>query len=190
MNGNDGVCRVALGSKCESAWSADRAAHGFDRVDDQVENDLLQLNAVGAHRWQRIRQIGRDGHQTTGGLAIGQLDHLRDHVVEPALISAGRRISHQRANRAQDIGGAAAVGTVIGAIAGGGKGAAIGALAGGGAGTGVVLATRGDPAVLPSESVINTKLASPFSVTERQAGSIVKKKAPAPAPADQPPPSQ
>ena len=41
------------------------------------------------------------------------------------------------------IAGAAGVGAVIGAIAGGGKGAGIGAVTGGGAGTGVVLATKG-----------------------------------------------
>jgi hypothetical protein len=90
---------------------------------------------------------------------------------------------------AAKIGGAAAVGTVIGAIAGGGKGAAIGALAGGGAGTGLVLATRGDPAVLPSESVINVHLSAATRVTERQPGSIHKKVAPA-APVDgEPPPA-
>ena len=46
------------------------------------------------------------------------------------------------------------IGAGIGALAGGGKGAAIGAATGAAAGTGVVLATRGDPAVIPSESVL------------------------------------
>ena len=46
------------------------------------------------------------------------------------------------------------IGAGIGALAGGGKGAAIGAAAGAATGTGVVLATRGDPAVIPSESVL------------------------------------
>ena len=41
------------------------------------------------------------------------------------------------------VSGSAAIGTIIGAIAGGGKGAAIGAIIGGGAGTGGVLATKG-----------------------------------------------
>jgi hypothetical protein len=45
---------------------------------------------------------------------------------------------------AKIIGGTAAAGAVIGAIAGGGKGAAIGAAVGGGSGTGYVLATKGD----------------------------------------------
>jgi hypothetical protein len=65
------------------------------------------------------------------------------------------------------IGIGAGIGAAIGAIAGGGKGAAIGAGAGGGAGTGVVLATRGDPAVIPSESQLNFRLQSPITVTKR-----------------------
>ena len=68
---------------------------------------------------------------------------------------------------AAKIGIGAGVGAAIGAIAGGGKGAAIGAGVGGGAGTGYVLATRGDPAVIPSESQLTFKLAAPVTVTKR-----------------------
>ncbi len=57
------------------------------------------------------------------------------------------------------------VGAAIGAIAGGGKGAAIGAGVGAGAGTGTVLATRGDPAVIPAESVLTFTTQGPVSVT-------------------------
>jgi hypothetical protein len=63
------------------------------------------------------------------------------------------------------VGIGAGIGAAIGAIAGGGKGAAIGAGAGGAAGTGAVVATRGDPAVLPSESLITFKLQAPVTVT-------------------------
>lgn len=65
------------------------------------------------------------------------------------------------------IGVGAGIGAAIGAIAGGGKGAAIGAGAGGGAGTGLVLATRGDPAVIPSESQLTFRLQGPITVTKR-----------------------
>ncbi|HNY39410.1 MAG TPA: hypothetical protein PKJ41_03415 [Bryobacteraceae bacterium] len=59
------------------------------------------------------------------------------------------------------------IGAAIGAIAGGGKGAAIGAGAGGAAGTGAVLATRGEAAVLPSESLLTFKLQAPITVTAK-----------------------
>ena len=72
-----------------------------------------------------------------------------------------------RATKGKDaakIGIGAGVGALIGGLVGGGKGAAIGAGAGGGAGTGVVLATRGDPAVIPAESVLTFALAAPITV--------------------------
>jgi len=61
--------------------------------------------------------------------------------------------SHTKSN-ATKIGGGAAAGAVIGAIAGGGKGAAIGTLAGGAAGTGVAAATGKQEVVVPAEKVI------------------------------------
>lgn len=87
----------------------------------------------------------------------------------------GRRLeiqtgSHSRAAQqsktkdAVKVGVASGIGAAIGAIAGGGKGAAIGAGAGAAGGTGVVLATRGDPAVIPAESLLNFKLSAPVTV--------------------------
>ena len=69
---------------------------------------------------------------------------------------------------AKKIGIATGVGAAIGAIAGGGKGAAIGAGVGGGAGTGAVLATRGDPAVIPAETRIRFTLESPVTIVEQR----------------------
>ena len=65
------------------------------------------------------------------------------------------------------VGVGAGIGAAIGAIAGGGKGAAIGAGAGGAAGGGYVLATRGDPAVIASETQLSFRLTSPVKVTKR-----------------------
>ena len=63
---------------------------------------------------------------------------------------------------------AAGAGAVIGAIAGGGKGAAIGAGAGAAGGAGVALATRGAPAVIPTETVIEFRLSAPATVVLRK----------------------
>lgn len=68
---------------------------------------------------------------------------------------------------AAKIGIGAGIGAAIGAIAGGGKGAAIGAGIGGAGGTGVVLGTRGDPAVIPGESQLTFRLTSPVTITKR-----------------------
>ncbi len=61
--------------------------------------------------------------------------------------------SHTKSN-ATKIGGGAAAGAVIGAIAGGGKGAAIGTLAGGAAGTGAAAYTGKKDAVIPAEATL------------------------------------
>lgn len=61
--------------------------------------------------------------------------------------------SHTKSN-ATKIGGGAAAGAVIGALAGGGKGAAIGSVAGAGAGTGVAAATGKMEAIIPAESTL------------------------------------
>jgi hypothetical protein len=60
---------------------------------------------------------------------------------------------------------ATGVGALIGGIAGGGKGAAIGAGVGAGAGVGTNMATKGDPAVFPAESLLEFKTQAPVTVT-------------------------
>jgi hypothetical protein len=59
-------------------------------------------------------------------------------------------------------GGGAIVGSIIGAIAGGGKGAAIGALAGGGAGAIGQTVTRGRQVSVPAESLLTFRLDRPL----------------------------
>ncbi len=72
-------------------------------------------------------------------------------------------------NTAAKTGGGAALGAIIGALAGGGKGAAIGAVAGGGAGAGVNAITRGQQVQIQPETLINFKLQSPITVTTTHA---------------------
>ncbi len=64
---------------------------------------------------------------------------------------------------------ATGAGAVIGAIAGGGKGAAIGAGVGAATGVGVNAATRGDAAVIPTETLIEFALSAPATVVVRPA---------------------
>ena len=86
--------------------------------------------------------------------------------VEPLVIKGE---SHSKSNVTK-IGGGAALGAVIGAIAGGGKGAAIGTLAGGAAGTGAAAATGKKPAIVESEAVLTfvTSSASAPATRHRQ----------------------
>jgi len=65
---------------------------------------------------------------------------------------------------AKIIGGGAAAGALVGAIADGKKGAGVGALVGGGAGTGVVLTTRGKEVTLPAGSRWRVRLLKPLDI--------------------------
>jgi hypothetical protein len=65
---------------------------------------------------------------------------------------------------AKKVGGGAALGAIIGAIAGGGKGAAIGATAGAGAGGAIQVLTKGERVKIPAESRLDFTLKQPLSV--------------------------
>jgi hypothetical protein len=87
-------------------------------------------------------------------------------VVQIQTDSISREANATKSKDATKIAIGSGIGAAVGAIAGGGKGAAIGAGAGAGAGTGVVLATTGDPAVIPSETVLVFELRSAVLVAE------------------------
>jgi hypothetical protein len=64
-------------------------------------------------------------------------------------------------NTAKKVIGGAGLGALIGGLAGGGKGAGIGVLAGAGAGTAVAATKKGQQISIPSESLIEFRLAQP-----------------------------
>jgi hypothetical protein len=98
---------------------------------------------------------------------LSRLQLADGRMVDLSTNSYTKEAKSTKKKDAAKVGIGAGIGAAIGAIAGGGKGAAIGAGAGGGAGTGVVLATRGDPAEIPSESQLTFRLQGPITVTKR-----------------------
>ncbi len=70
----------------------------------------------------------------------------------------------KKGDSAKVIGGTAALGAIIGAIAGGGKGAAIGAASGAGAGTAIRVITAGPEVTIPSETRLTFSLQSPVKL--------------------------
>lgn len=68
---------------------------------------------------------------------------------------------------AATIAGGALLGAIVGAAAGGGKGAAVGAGVGGAVGTTAVLASHARAAVLPAETTLMFRLATPLTITEK-----------------------
>jgi hypothetical protein len=73
--------------------------------------------------------------------------------------------SASRTGRSEKVvGGTAALGAIIGAIAGGGKGAAIGAVSGAGAGAAVQVMTKGQRVKIPSETRLSFTLQQPIRI--------------------------
>jgi hypothetical protein len=108
------------------------------------------------------------GGRVKGRASIGiRLTAVEAAPGEPLAIETTPYVREAPGTKKQDavkVGVGSGAGAAIGAIAGGGTGAAIGAIAGAGAGTGVVLATRGAPATIASESVIAFRLRNPVTV--------------------------
>jgi hypothetical protein len=154
--------------------NAERNAPG-DMFAGTLDKELTADGFVIAERGARVE--GRVTASNLGGRVKGVsslgVELTRIHTSDGQTITVHtdpfeRSAEPTHGQDAAKVGAGAALGAVIGAIAGGGKGAAIGAGAGGAAGAGTVLATRGKPATLPSETRINFRLSAPVTITERR----------------------
>ena len=98
-------------------------------------------------------------------LALKQLTLADGRTVDLTTSTVTEQANTSQGKDAKKIGIGAGIGAAIGAVAGVGSGAAIGAALGGGAGTATALATRGDPATVPSESLVTFVVTSPVTIT-------------------------
>ena len=100
-------------------------------------------------------------------LQVNRLTLADGRTIDLETSKISRQAKSTKKKDAVKVGVGAGIGAAIGAIAGGGKGAAIGAGAGGAAGGGYVLATKGDPAVIGSESQLTFRTTSSVKITKR-----------------------
>jgi hypothetical protein len=141
-----------------------------------LDKELVVDGFVIAERGARVegRVVSSDRGGRVRGVSSLQVElarlHLSDGQTVPLQTEGFERRAEPTHNQdAAKVGGGAALGAIIGAIAGGGKGAAIGAGVGGAAGAGDVVATRGKPATLPSETRLTFRLRASVSITEKLA---------------------
>jgi hypothetical protein len=120
----------------------------------KVEGEIVEADKGGRVKDRASLAIQLTRLDTAGG------------QIEISTNTVTRKANATKQKDAAKIGIGSGVGAAIGAIAGGGKGAAIGAAAGVGAGTGVVLATHGDAAVIPSETVLEFSLRAPVTLAQ------------------------
>jgi hypothetical protein len=148
----DTVLRVRMDTELNS-----RTARVGDRFSTTVTEPVygggsgVDVIPVGSKVWGRVTSVRRSGRRTPGNISVSfnqvELPTGARHTINGSLTSLQTDNVNSdnegtvtgRKNDKRDavfIGGGAATGAIIGAIAGGGKGAAIGAILGGGLGTG------------------------------------------------------
>ena len=140
-----------------------------------ITRDVLDSNGTvviprGSPGALMIRRINQGGG-LSGGSFVLDLDSVtvngRRYLVSTSDIEQ-RNANGIGANRrtAEMVGGGTALGTLVGAVAGGGKGAAIGAIAGALAGGGAEVLTKGNEIRVPAETVLNFRLDQPLHLRE------------------------
>ncbi|HEV7893838.1 MAG TPA: hypothetical protein VGP08_24690 [Pyrinomonadaceae bacterium] len=148
----DTIIRVRMDTELNS-----KTARTGDRFSATVTEPVygggsgVDVVPTGSKVWGRVTTVRRAGRRTPGNISVSfyqvELPNGARHTINGSLSalqaddvnSDNEGTVSGKGNRNRDavfIGGGAATGAIIGAIAGGGKGAAIGAILGGGLGTG------------------------------------------------------
>jgi hypothetical protein len=138
-----------------------------DKFTATLETNLMSVDTLvvrkGATLYGRVTGAKSAGRMK-GGAEIGL--ELTDIVINgtayPLLTSSYEvQGKGQGSSTAKKVVGGAGLGALIGGLAGGGKGAAIGLAAGGAVGTGASAASKGKQLSIPSETLLEFRLAQP-----------------------------
>jgi hypothetical protein len=150
---------VSLGSALGSKLSQPgQSFNGTVAKDVMVGNEVAIPN--GANVSGTVTDAKPLGRFAGGAVLQVRLDSININGGDVPVQSTARSFSAKGKGKRTAVmsGGGAAVGGIIGAIAGGGKGAAIGMLAGGGAGAGGAAFTGNKNIVLPAESDVTFEI--------------------------------
>jgi hypothetical protein len=148
--------------------------HVGDVFHASLETDLTVGNTVVAKKgtdiYGRLAEAKEAGHFAGSSELQLELTRIVIDGHDYPVVSSDYTLQGKGrgSNTAKKVGGLAAAGAVIGAIAGGGKGAAIGAAAGGATGAGVQVLTKGQQVKVPSETLLEFRLQQPATVTPTQ----------------------
>src|SRR5258706_7986435 len=80
------MCPVVFGADQQLSCGALNRAHRFDRVEDQVHDDLLQLNAIPLNETLSVGKAGLDRDSIDRNFALEQCNHFGDRTVEIKMI--------------------------------------------------------------------------------------------------------
>jgi hypothetical protein len=137
-----------------------------------VAKDVVVDNTVAIPRGANISGTVVDakplGRFAGGAMLQIRLDSININGSEVPVHASARSFSIKGKGKRTGImaGGGAALGGIVGGLAGGGKGAAIGLLAGGGAGGAGAAFTGNKEIVLPVESAVGFQLTQPVEINQ------------------------
>jgi len=137
-----------------------------------VAKDILVGTAVAIPKGATVSGTVTDakplGKMAGGAVLQVRLDSITLNGASLPVQSALRTFSVKGKGKRTGVmaGGGAALGGIIGGLAGGGKGAAIGLLAGGGAGAGGAALTGNKDVVLPVESAVSFQITQPVEIKQ------------------------
>src|ERR1700674_3122604 len=94
----DMVGRLRFGADDQLARAVQDFVHGVQPVQQKVEHDLLQLNAVADHARERSGELGPDPGVCPSRFTLGKGDHLRDDVVDIERLLVGTRSTREGSN--------------------------------------------------------------------------------------------
>jgi hypothetical protein len=154
---------TALGSKLSTSGQT---------FSGTVAKDVVVDSAVAIPRGANISGTVVDakplGRFAGGAMLQIRLDSININGSEVSVHASARSFSIKGKGKRTGImaGGGAALGGIVGGIAGGGKGAAIGLLAGGGAGGAGAAFTGNNDIVLPVESAVAFQFTQPVEINQ------------------------
>ena len=100
------ICRCPSGSGLRPDRELPtRLLHGFDRIQHEVQQDLLHLHAVGADPRQGRSELQAYRHRVSPGLRLHQRQQLGDGLLHVDQIAARGRLQVQRAQTLDDLTG-------------------------------------------------------------------------------------
>jgi hypothetical protein len=140
------------------------------RFTASLETNLQSDNLVVARRGTTVYGVLASASSAGKMKGSSELDlELTDIVINgttyPLLTSTYEvKGKGEGSNTTKKVVGGAGLGALIGGLAGGGKGAGIGVLAGAGAGTAVAATKKGQQVSIPSESLLEFRLAQPVEL--------------------------
>ena len=84
------------------------AAHCLDGVDDEVQDHLLQLDAIAVNERQTVRELRPHRNAVLHRFAAGELNHFADRRVEVHAVLLGRRLPHEGTDAGDNVAGSLA----------------------------------------------------------------------------------